>query len=80
MSGVNEKTLQFVSVTGCSEDVARSYLDACAGNLDMAIGMHMENNMGQSPVTGASAARPDTAGTDNGGTGPVLSPKSYKET
>ena len=76
---MSEKMLQFVSVTGCSEDVARSYLDACAGNLDMAVGMHMENR-GQSPVTENSAARPDAAGTDNGGTEPVLSPKSYKET
>ncbi len=40
---LEERIIQFVSITGSTEDTARKYLDVCAGNLDMAIGMHLEN-------------------------------------
>lgn len=69
MDELGEKVVQFLSVTGCSEEVAKRYLDACAGDLDMAIGMHLENEVGPPPA-GASAT---TSQTD------PLSPTSYKE-
>lgn len=81
MSGIEEKISQFVSVTGCSVEIARRYLDACAGNLDMAVGVLMENDassasFGALPVP--SVAR--TTETNNIPLEPLLSPKSYEET
>lgn len=44
-----EKAIQqFMSVTGSSEDIARKYLEACAGDIDMAIGMHLESEASSS--------------------------------
>lgn len=43
---------QFVAVTGASVDDARNLLEACGGNLDLAINMHMEREGGG--VTGSS--------------------------
>lgn len=75
-----EKTLQFVSVTGCSEDIARKYLEACAGDIDMAIGMHLEN---QVAVDSASDAQdPVPVAHDNSVTKSseeFLSPTSYEK-
>lgn len=34
---------QFVNVTGASKDIARSLLEACNGNLEMAIEMHLDS-------------------------------------
>ncbi len=33
---------QFVNITGASESRAQALLKACNGNLEMAIGMHLE--------------------------------------
>ena len=33
---------QFVAVTGASVETARSLLEACGGNVDLAVNMHME--------------------------------------
>lgn len=67
-----DKITQFVSVTGASESVARTYLDACGGDLNMAIGMHLESsdsgeNSGVVPASAASVS-------DS-----VLSPESYEK-
>ncbi|XP_055883206.1 UBX domain-containing protein 7-like [Biomphalaria glabrata] len=35
---------KFIAVTGATRNVARNLLEACAGNLDMAVGMHMDND------------------------------------
>ena len=40
------KLEQFVSVTGASWEVARSLLEACGGNLDLAINMHLKGRGG----------------------------------
>ena len=40
---------QFVSVTGASKRVARSMLEACNGNLEMAIEMHLDSCDGSVP-------------------------------
>ena len=40
--GMDEKIKQFVSVTGASVGTASSLLEACGGNLDLAVSMHME--------------------------------------
>ena len=57
---MSTKINQFVSVTGATVDTARKLLNACAGNLELAIGMYMEdgapstatdaNNVDHSPV------------------------------
>jgi hypothetical protein len=39
---MDDKIDQFVSVTGVSVEVARGLLDACAGDLDMAVNVHLE--------------------------------------
>lgn len=65
---LGEKILQFTSITGASEDTARKYLEACAGDLNMAVGMHLEN---------PSAVETS----DSGSTEPppqLLSPESYQ--
>ena len=45
---MDQKIHQFMSVTGSSEDIARTYLEACAGDITMAIGMHLENGAASS--------------------------------
>ena len=55
---------QFVAITGAASDVARRLLEACGGNLDLAVNMHLESS--------GSAGSSDTANN-------VLSPKSYEE-
>ena len=52
-SVIAERIEQFCAVTESTEDVARNLLEACGGNLEMAINMHMEGVSGQS-VAGQS--------------------------
>lgn len=66
---IDEKIAQFVSVTDSSGAVARKYLEACAGDVDMAIGMHLENQ--DAPQ---AAAAPVTHSHED-----LLSPKTYEE-
>ena len=40
---MSTKINQFVSVTGANLDTARKLLNACGGNLELAIGMYMED-------------------------------------
>ena len=54
MSMDAEKLEQFVSVTGAPREVARGLLEACGGNLDLAINMHLESGGGSANV-GAQA-------------------------
>jgi len=36
---------QFISIVGVTDaDVAKNYLEACGGNLDLAVSMHMDSN------------------------------------
>ncbi len=81
MSDLEGKISQFVAVTGCTADVAKRYLDACAGNLDMAVGMHVENDITSSSF-GALPLPSDTQTTKTNSVPqePVLSPKSYEKT
>ncbi|KAH9494546.1 UBX domain-containing protein 7 [Bulinus truncatus] len=46
---------RFIAVTGATRNVAINLLEACAGNLDMAVGMHMDNDN-----TGSSAPETDS--------------------
>ncbi|GFS21056.1 UBX domain-containing protein 7-like [Elysia marginata] len=51
---VGEQTIeQFIAVTGADRSVAVNLLEACAGNLDLAVGMHMDS--GQAGPSSASA-------------------------
>ena len=43
---------------GATEDVGRHLLDACGGNLEMAIGMHMDSPAGASASPGGATASP----------------------
>ena len=43
---MDAKVEQFVMVTGAPLEVARSLLEACSGNLDLAINMHLESGGG----------------------------------
>ena len=45
---------QFVAVTGSTSEVATNLIEACSGDLDMAINMHLEC-VGGAGVGGASA-------------------------
>lgn len=72
------KVVQFVSITDSSDAVARKYLEACAGDLDMAIGMHLE-----SQVTADSGASGGGVQQESRPAAPVteelLSPKTYEK-
>lgn len=50
--GMDEKIKQFVSVTGASVETASSLLEACGGNLDLAVSMHMEGDGGAASTSG----------------------------
>ena len=39
---MDEDIHHFMAVTGCSSEEARTMMEACAGNLDMAVNMHLE--------------------------------------
>lgn len=41
---MDENVERFISLTGTSVDIAKNLLEACAGNLDMAINMHLDND------------------------------------
>ena len=43
---MDSKIAQFIAVTGGSEEDARGLLEACAGDLDMAVNMHLESKGG----------------------------------
>ena len=58
---------QFVAITGATSDVAKRLLEACGGNLDLAINMHLESGGSAGPSSGMETANN------------VLSPKSYEE-
>lgn len=62
---LREKIEQFRSITNSSEDVARKYLEACAGDINMAVGMHLESQ----GLVGTTPAQP---------TPPATSPESYE--
>ena len=65
------KVSQFVAITGATRDVAKRLLEACGGNLDLAINMHLES-AGNAGSSEGSSNEMDTANN-------VLSPKSYEE-
>ena len=58
---------QFVNVTGASKDIARSLLEACNGNLEMAIEMHLDAcEAPESMANSSSIAGPSrTAGSNS---------------
>lgn len=49
---------QFVNVTGASKDIARSLLEACNGNLEMAVEMHLDSCEAPESMANSSIARP----------------------
>lgn len=50
---------QFVNVTGASKDIARSLLEACNGNLEMAIEMHLDSC--EAPASEATSSYSNSA-------------------
>ena len=51
--------MQFISVTGASEETARNLLNACEGNLELAVGMYMEDGA----LAGATDPHPSSVTT-----------------
>lgn len=49
---MEDKIDQFVAITGADRNVAVGMLEACNGNIDLAVEMHLDSGMGS---TGASA-------------------------
>ena len=75
---MDSKVEQFVAITGSTHDVARSLLEACGGNLELAVNMHIEGggsagSPGAGVGPGRSSGEPPTANTDE-----ILSPTSYE--
>jgi len=63
-----KKIRQFRCVTNSSEEVARNFLEACNGDVDMAICMHLESG----GATSAGGQVPTQAQNS-------LSPKAYEQ-
>ncbi|XP_078693986.1 UBX domain-containing protein 7-like isoform X2 [Branchiostoma floridae x Branchiostoma belcheri] len=65
LRGMDALIEQFRAITDTTEDVARHMLEACGGNLEMAITMHLEGGAGSAGGAGPSStpgAVPDGAG------------------
>ncbi|KAI0222486.1 UBX domain-containing protein 7 [Lamellibrachia satsuma] len=62
-SATNERSVieKFCAITGASEDVAGRLLEACGGNIDLAIGMHLD-----SAEEGRESPHQETSGEDAG--------------
>ena len=60
----SEQVDQLVSITGVDREMATNLLEACGGNLEMAVDMHMEDQGGGGGVGGAGAGG---SGVGNGG-------------
>ena len=86
---MDAKVKQFVAVTGSTPQVARNMLEACAGNLDMAINMHLEcggggggagGNVGgaSGAMYGAGGSVP-AAGPSSAATTEALDSRAYEE-
>ena len=54
---------QFVNVTGASKAIAKSLLDACNGNLEMAVEMHLDSC--EHPQTQATSSHAEAANGSN---------------
>lgn len=64
---MDHKIQQFIAVTGTSSQVARNMLEACDGNLDMAINMHLECGGGETSASvGGASASTTTSGVEQG--------------
>ncbi len=70
----DEKITEFVTITGASEEVAKSLLNVCNGNLEMAINMQMEGvqthdpqdlQSRPGPSSGVAAASAGYSGTED---------------
>jgi len=68
---------QLVSITGVDRDMATNLLEACGGNLEMAVDMHMEDQGGGGDGTSASAA--GGSGVGNGVEDDVRAPIPQKQ-
>ncbi len=65
------KVQQFISITGTSVAEARGMLEACGGDLQLAVGMYLESGGGG--ATGPEGAGPSSGGAEN------LTERSYEE-
>lgn len=54
---------QFVNVTGASKAIAKSLLEACNGNLEMAVEMHLDSC--EDPQTQATSSHTEAANGSN---------------
>ena len=72
---MDRKIEQFMAVTGASVAEARSLLEACGGNLDLAVNMLMEGGGGGATPGPSGFTTATTAGPDPG---PVVG-KTYEE-
>lgn len=69
----DDKSVQeFVNLTGASVEIARSLLEACSGNLELAIGMHLDSMPVPSDLQNRGLEEPDPA--------PSSAPSTYEET
>jgi len=70
MAGPNSQVDQLVSITGVDREMAANLLEACGGNLEMAVDMHMEDQGGGAGGSG---------GGSNGGEDDVRAPIPQKQ-
>nr|XP_022299860.1 UBX domain-containing protein 7-like isoform X2 [Crassostrea virginica] len=66
MTSISEKIEQFCSITGADKDVGKNLLEACNGNLELAIDMHMDSGGPPAPPPtdqGGAASESSRSGT-----------------
>ena len=69
---------EFKVITGAPSEVARCLLEACGGNLELAVNMHME---GETPSVPSAATQGHSSGSaieQEPSNNNMLSPTSYK--
>lgn len=75
---LREKLAQFTSVTNSTEEIARKFLEACNGDIDMAIGMHLESEgLVDQDSHGSNDPRPSISVAQT--SEQLLSPKTYEK-
>ena len=77
---MEDEIQQFVAITGSDREVAERMLEACNGNIELAIEMHLDTDMGQSAVQGMSDFNSSAAANNRPNTRPTIPPDVLQDT
>ncbi len=75
---MDSKVEQFKAITGAPSKLAKSLLEACGGNLELAVNMHMEGGGSSVPPVATQGHSSGSAIEHEPTSNEILSPTSYK--